>query len=315
MAKDSHQLPIPTWLESFQWEMSEAINHGLDFKTGSALATPESYSIPLLAEIPHGPKIKNSERLAVYQRQYWFRFFGVMQQDFPLLSRLIGLWEFNQIAQSFLRQHRPNHWSIQHLGDGFSDWIAGLSTHQLSAFWELRPQIKIPHTSGFRHITAQDLAQAAHIDWAWTQAFLAPEIPAWQPRPEELAELQNSSLAVSSGLWICQEDYEHFATREALLQGSHPQSKQEGPIPWPAKHEQTQFFALFRVPQSNAVYKLTLHPAHAQLILNLKQEPFAQALERLEEQFPGTEFPEVSAQISEWFALGLKWHWWTGIRD
>src|SRR6185436_18864497 len=108
----------------------------LDRSSGTLSATPSAYD-PLVRAVD-GPRGSASERLAVYNRQYWFRLFRVMQGCFPLTTRLLGHWTFNGHAGRFLLEHAPHGWDIEQASEGFVTWLAtslkgGLGPPQLAS--------------------------------------------------------------------------------------------------------------------------------------------------------------------------------------
>src|SRR5512147_295330 len=47
-------------------------------------------------------KLSAFERLEVYNRQYWFRLFETLNNDFPALIKLVGKARFRGLAESYI---------------------------------------------------------------------------------------------------------------------------------------------------------------------------------------------------------------------
>ncbi len=72
------------------------------------------------------PTLQPSERLQIYNEQYWWRLFGALADALPTVVRLFGKEDFDQeIAQPFLLRHPPSHWSLYPIADGILEWMEG----------------------------------------------------------------------------------------------------------------------------------------------------------------------------------------------
>lgn len=77
--------------------------------------------------IKPSPSLSPEQRLGLYNSQVWYRFFNLVQKDFPSLVRLFGAHDFNStLAEPYLLSHWPIHASISILG---SSLPAHLETH------------------------------------------------------------------------------------------------------------------------------------------------------------------------------------------
>lgn len=99
------QVGPPEALRRLQEEFGRATRTPLSFASGHMRCQPDAY--PNGASDAVSPRGEQSprERLAVYNEQYWFRLLTVLQDHFPLLSRTLGYWEFNQLATEYLLVH------------------------------------------------------------------------------------------------------------------------------------------------------------------------------------------------------------------
>lgn len=102
-----------------------------------------------------GPRgTRPADRLEIYREQFWLRHVHNLGEDYPTLSWALGSAEaFEDLARHYLRAHPPRTWDLQRLG---ADLPAFVASH--------------PRWGG--DALACD---AARIDWAFMEAFNAPD--------------------------------------------------------------------------------------------------------------------------------------------
>jgi hypothetical protein len=70
------------------------------------------------------PHLSPEECFGIYNQQYWWRLFVLLQESFPTLVRLFGYRDFNTlIAEPYLLRYPPNHWFLPRLGKDLVQWI------------------------------------------------------------------------------------------------------------------------------------------------------------------------------------------------
>lgn len=70
------------------------------------------------------PRLRPAQRIQIYNQQYWWRLFTILQDTFPLLTRLFGYSDFNQlIATPYLTEYPPDTWSLANLGNTIPQWV------------------------------------------------------------------------------------------------------------------------------------------------------------------------------------------------
>ncbi|MBA3845025.1 MAG: putative DNA-binding domain-containing protein [Planctomycetes bacterium] len=85
----------------------------------------ESYDPMCVAAIADSPGCPGTRRLGVYNQQYWFRLLTVMQQELPLLRRLIGLTGFNRMVAAYLDLFPSRDASLARLSDRLVEFLNG----------------------------------------------------------------------------------------------------------------------------------------------------------------------------------------------
>lgn len=110
-------------------------------------------------------KLSAFERLEVYNRQYWFRLFEALDQDYPALTKLLGQSQFRKLAEAYLTDCPSASYTLRDLGSRLEAWL------------DAHPQFggKYPEAA----------IDVARLEWAYVEAFDAAEYP--PVKPEELA--------------------------------------------------------------------------------------------------------------------------------
>ncbi|ATB43491.1 hypothetical protein CYFUS_008971 [Cystobacter fuscus] len=262
----------PEWLAGFQERF------------GATLRTPLDASSGTLRPVEQGTG------RGLYNRQYWFRLFEVLQGEYPLTARLLGLFPFNLLVQRFAREHPPREWDLRLAGRGFGSW--------------LRTQV----SSLPAGLPAAALAEATDIDTAWSEVWMAPEVPAWAPSPEELATLEERFLRASPACRLLEESWPLVALRRTLGPDADAR-RQPLPPPLPTR----QHWMLLR--HGEALIQVPLSPVRARLLWALRTKTFGAALAEVEASLPLSEQEALVAHIGTWLAEGLRWGFWVGTAD
>ena len=108
----------PPGLAALQADFSAAARTPLALDdAGDYLLPVERYPAAIAARIVSARGQPGAVRLGTYNQQYWFRLLTVMQEEYPLLSRLMGLLDFNRMVIDFLTAHPSSHPTLRHLSD------------------------------------------------------------------------------------------------------------------------------------------------------------------------------------------------------
>lgn len=280
----------PPWLAEFQRHFSEMIRTPLDPSSGTFRASLAEYPAALRDATLGGPQGSPVARLAVYNRQYWFRLFGALQGEYPLVAQLMGLFHFNQVAQRFLLEHPPGGVDLRLAARGFCEWLARAG------------ELELPALAGPR----QMLLEAASIDAAWSDVWMAPEVPLWVPSPEELTDLEGRRLRCSPTVRIVEEGWALVELRRTL--GSEVNDRR---LPLPPRHGEPRAWAVIR--QGAALGQLALSPVRAQLMRALETRPFGAALAEVEASLAPRDRETLVREVGGWMAEGRRLGFWTGL--
>lgn len=70
------------------------------------------------------PALRPAQRIQIYNQQYWWRLLNILQEAYPLVTRLFGYYDFNQsIAIPYLVKYPPDSWSLNTLGENLPKWV------------------------------------------------------------------------------------------------------------------------------------------------------------------------------------------------
>lgn len=262
------------WLADVQHRFGALLRTPLDRRSGSLRAPIESYSPSLRREVLPGPHANETERLAVYHRQYWFRLFTVLQGEYPLTARLCGMWSFNELASHYLAAFPPRSFDLQHVAHALPSFLASF----------------LPIESTFDGVPRAALLEAATIDRAFSQVFLAPA-----PTPLDAQamqrELSGARLKLAPTVALVAESWPLLELRRTIVESTNDEQR-----PLPVAHATTQHAAVFRVDTSLKV--AFLEPVAYRLFTLLTEHDLSGALAAL----------EASCDASERAALPGKVH-------
>ncbi len=147
----------PMRLEDLQRAMAAAIMMPLTADDGMRSHSADGRAMEQVAASFVAPNSRLSpfERLEIYNRQYWFRVLGALEEDFPALRAVIGSRAFAELSVAYLTAHPSRSFTLRNLGSRLVEWLAGQ-----------------PQFAGRRHALAVDVAR---VEWAFVEAFDSPE--------------------------------------------------------------------------------------------------------------------------------------------
>lgn len=298
MSEQSNKPPPPAWLEAFQRSFGETIRTPLDRSTGTLRATPERYPATLARGV-HAPTPEQGfARLAVYNRQYWFRLFGVLQSTSPLTARLLGYWSFNEHAAQFLHGHAPRDWDIERASEGFVTHLADVVGSEGGVYRE-PPRVWVE--GGL-------LLQAARIDAAFRQVFHTPLPPGGPFRlsPDDADRLLVSRLVRAPHVALVEQDWPLLALRSTAVSDG-----KETCLPVPQRLDTTEHWALVRT--DTGTRHIPLAPLEADLLALLATETVGAALAMLETSCPEHDRAALPQLIQRYLANSVERGLWASL--
>jgi hypothetical protein len=99
------------------------------------------------------------ERIEIYREQFWIRHISNLEEDYPTLGWVVGAPAFRDLAAQYLHAFPPSGWNLEHLGRDLPSFL----------------RIARPSSSQLEY-------DAARLDWAFMEAFGAPDAPPFDDR-------------------------------------------------------------------------------------------------------------------------------------
>lgn len=223
--------------------------------------------------ITPSPTLTPEQRIEIYNQQYWYRLLAILHEDFPLLVRLFGYRDFNQIiGVPYLTAYPPKSWSLNKVPTNILKWF-DQSYHQND-----REIVRL----------------AAEIDLAYHDSFIAKNVPPLQGDPEKLFTKQ---LKLQPHLHLIHANRDLLPHRQTFL-NQEVEYWIDAPFP-NISHEET-YYAIFRTKNMRIAYK-TLSPKEFNCLKSIEQ---GKNLQEICNQTPSEELP---FWIQEWSMR----HWLT----
>lgn len=269
----------PPGLARLQSLFGQSIRTPFSFSTGRFQCRKEEYPDWADLAIASRKERTGRERLAIYNEQYWYRLLTVLQQDFPLLARTLGLWEFNQLASAFLDRHPSRSPFLHDLADGFVEFLGAEATL-------IHPR----------------LVQIAALETACLRAFHAPGLPPLNPdrlTPDQREALHDTPLILQPWLTLLEEDWNLMACR---ISGEDREKVA------PPFLDRKGYWAIYRKGLEVAWHEL--EPAQFDLLHRLRSGySLGSACEAMAENREAADLESLMAGIPAWFETWTRLQW------
>jgi hypothetical protein len=238
-------------------------------------------------------RLSSFERVEIYNRQYWFRLYDCMHDDFPGLRAVVGEDAFQTLIRAYLAACPSRSFTLRNLGSRLPEFVRAN-----------------PKLTGRQHRMAIDMAD---FEWAQVVAFDGPSSAPIDPTKMQGADPTTLRLDLQPYLTLLDMAYPLDAffsavkRRDASLRGeasnavTERRSRAIKPVPLP-KRKQTRI-AVHR--HDNAIYiKQLTAPAYATLVAIRDGQTLADACAI------GTSAGRVKPNdFANWFALWAELGW------
>jgi hypothetical protein len=136
-----------------QRTMARAVMQPLTAAERSQRIAPDGTSMCSYASrfIKPNDRLTSLERLEIYNRQYWFRLFSSMAEDFPGLRSVLGEKRFDAMCKAYLVDCPSTSFTLRNLGSKLETWLR-----------------KHPKWAGEKQKLALDIVR---LEWADIEAF------------------------------------------------------------------------------------------------------------------------------------------------
>jgi hypothetical protein len=250
------------------------------------------------ALIAPNDRLTSFERLEIYNRQYWFRLYSALEEDFPGVKAIVGTAKFETLMRDYLTDCPSTSFTLRNLGSRLEEWLVAHPEHV-----EPRRQL------------AMDMVR---LEWAHIESFDGAEEELLDA--DDLAAIDDDSrLRLQPHLRVLEL---HYPVDDLLIElrsesGSSDSSSNNATVSRKTKHvrrvamlePEEIFLALHR--QENSVYYKRLQREDFQLLKALlADEPIGAAIDMALE---GSSLPEDErgAFLQEAFASWAAMGWFT----
>ena len=289
----AQKAPVPAWLSDLQSRFGAVLR--TPFAGGAEGARERSgrYDRELVAEITGSPSLPAAGQLAVYNRQYWFRLFRALQNEYALTARLLGYPTFNDHAQRFLLARPPRGHDIHDAADGFREFLGAAASEE-----------------GHHHgpVPRAALLEAATVDLAFQRLLYAPSEPVYRPAVGEVGRLAAARLRPSSRWTVLDEHWPLVELKRVLAE-----TPGEDPLPLPPRLPAVRSWLVCNTA-AGAMMVAPLPEQAAKLFRLLTRHRVEDALERLERDCPAAVRAQLPESVQRWLAQSVDLGFWSGVQ-
>ena len=283
---------IPDWLKELQAQFGAVLRTPIHPGENGARTEPARYDRALVDEIVGSATLSAADQLAVYNRQYWFRLYRALQNEYALTARLLGFPAFNAQAERFLLARPPRGHDLHDVADGFREFLDA-STSDGNDYRGPLPRAA--------------LLEAAAIDLAFRRLLYAPVEPAYRPSLGEGARLTGRRRRPSRRWTVLDEHWPLVELKRALA--DHPG---EDRIALPARLPSTRSWLICNTA-AGAMMVAPLPAQAAKLFKLLARHRVGEALARLERDCPPEFREQLPASVERWLAQSVDLGFWMGL--
>lgn len=278
---------VPLQLKELQHWFASIITRPIDENSNMAPISPSGK--PMVEEacdyIVPSPTMLPAQRIQLYNQQYWWRLLSTMHEMYPLVTRLFGYHDFNQrLTVPFLTKYPPNHWSLSYLGDRFPQWI----------------------DEEYHESDRELVLNAAKIDWAYNDCFLAAQEPILDAANLQGEELLTVSLFLQPYVHLFELPYDLFQFRVEFLKHD-PEYWLGHDFPELNHSEEKSHFLMYRNLNNSTVVE-ALGPSEYQVLKRFVKGSSVDLVCQWLEQQDGALVEEASQKLNLWFQR------WTAVR-
>lgn len=278
---------VPLELRKNQEWFASIITRPVDTESKMMSLSPSGKSMEIEASeyIVPSPFLKPAQRIQIYNQQYWWRLLSNLHEIFPFLTRLFGYYHFNQtIGVPYLIKYPPKHWAIGLIGNRLPRWIS-------------------------EEYQGQDQSlvyEAASIDLAFTQCFLAPQ-PSSLASEFDLSTILNQKLYLQEHVFLFELKKNLFEAR-TIMNKESPEYWEENGFP-PFENAPNGKFIISRNQRNHVTWDTIPSNAFKVLCRFKDGETIENVCHWIEEQGDDHFLEEANANFHLWFQKWIALHW------
>ncbi len=271
-------MAAPPELDSLQRFMAEAI------RRPTTLAEHPDLHGDTERTIAGNDRLSPIEQLDIYREQFFLRHFDALYDDFPAVEHLLGWDGFEALGRAYLAEHPPESYTLRDLG------------------------AKLPAFVGDHAPWKNDrlLVDTARVEWAFVEAFDAPDAPPLDPRTLENAPSDawpRARVVLHPAMRRISTEYPAHELRAAV----RDKKEAERPSPSPAH------VVIYRGPDAKLRYIDIEREAFELLGLLAEGNALEPACEALAARLRITDAEALEARVGRWFQEWAAHGWITRV--
>jgi hypothetical protein len=252
---------------------------GLVIPRASSIDTDPASVAKTKQVVAVGVRLSPVEQLEIYREQFWLRHVGAMKEDFVTVHHLLGDDEFQLLCAAYFLAYPPKSFTLRDLGERFAEFL------QTAEPW------------------AKDalLHDCARLEWAFVEAFDAPDAPPLDPTtiaeaPEDA--WGHARVILHPSVQLLELSYAAHIFRRDVRDEESP----ERPTPAPT------CVVVYRGPEK--LMYIALEPLAFELLrLLAKGELLAPACERVAAEAQIADSSELEGKVGAWFQAWAAYGW------
>lgn len=239
--------------------------------------------------------LKTTDRLEIYNRQYWYRVLDSLLEDFPALQIILGAEKFDALITEYVKHNPSNTYTLRDLG------------YRLPQFILERPELTEPDTE-LSH-------QMAAFEWAAIEAFDRKRYPTLPPNAMTSGNPELLVLKLQPYISIIESDYalDDFAIKVDKESAQHGVSTaQAGRCQHKSKSSRPKKKKVYLVVHriENAVYYKRIDLEQFCLLTEIqKGATLGDACEALVAQLSPAKLKTLPTRLQQYFAHWMEFKW------
>jgi hypothetical protein len=226
-----------------------------------------------------GIRLSPLEQLEIYREQFWLRHIDAMREDFVTICYLLGEAEFRVACEAYIAACPPHSFTLRDLGDRFADFV------RTNEPW------------------ANDglLYDCARLEWAFVEAFDAPDAPPLDPR--SIAEAPEDAwgdarIVLHPSVQLLALSHPAHIFRGTVREGKNPERPDPAPTSVVAYRGTDKLMYIAIEPLAFDLLQLLAEGAH-----------LAPACERVAAEAQIADPSELEAKVGAWFQAWASYGW------
>jgi hypothetical protein len=239
------------------------------------------------AVVARGVRLSAVQQVEIYREQYWLRHVGAMQEDFATIHALLGDDAFRALCEDYFERYPPASFTLRDLGERLAEHV------RIHEPWAKDPL----------------LADCARLEWAFVEAFDAPDAPpldavAIAEAPEEA--WGGARVVLHPSVQLVEMAHPAHAFRAAVKAEADHLGDDAPP---PARPEPSAtHVVVYRGPEK--LMYIAIEPLAFALLRRLAGgEALAEACEQVAKSADVADPSELEPRVGAWFQAWASYGW------